>query len=141
VVQDRGAHLGQDRAQGVGFVFRDAGEVVLEVFAAARFFQGLDRGQSLHERFRRRARLRDDEEARRAQVRHLQPAAKDAAVEAVDDEEARAADARGVGGRAPEGELRQRLRAQARTAGAEQHEVGRVLGQVIDHGPCGDEVF
>ncbi len=116
--EDGRAHVAQDRAERVGALFGDAGEVVFQILAAAGFFERLDRDQGLHQRLGRRTRLRDDEEARGAQVDVLQQLAEDGAVEAVDDMDARAAGARDVGGRAPEGELRQRLRAEAGAADA-----------------------
>ena len=97
---------------------------------------GVERGHRLHQRLAGAAGLRDRDEARRLQRQHVEQEAECVGIEIVHEMQARKAAQRADAGHVVAGELDQRLAAEARSAGAEDNDVGGVLRQPL--GGVGD---
>ena len=110
--------------------------MMFHVFAAARLFERAHRGQRLDGRFDCAAGLGYDEEARCAEVEIAQHGVHGRGIEIVRDVDIYTLLT--VCLRTPARKLCQRLRAQRRTADAEDHKVGRIVEKMFGHliDPC-----
>ena len=135
VLQRRKAMCFRERPQRIWLAvlgrFGQDGEMVLHVFAAARFLDSAHGGKRLNGRFHRTARFGDDEETRRAQIAFCEQRIHRRCIEIVEKPDARPALQQGCGRRAPAGELRKRLRPEGRTSRPENEQIARILHQCV----------
>ena len=134
MIQHRRLDAGREFAQHAVARLGDDGEMVLEIFPGARLVEQIGRRQRLHQRFGRAAGFGDRNEARGLQIdlRKIFPPRERVGIVVEGDTRRAAVMAfeRGL----------ERLAAKARSADAEDCDVGRVLAERLGHGLGGRDI-
>src|SRR5581483_5019504 len=137
VVEHGDGEMLAERAQAVGLPFHgrlgDGEKQLWDARLETGLAPGIESGGDLHQSLGRAARFRDDDEACRLEVKAGERKIERAGIEIVVEARARAlfAAVLVVPGDAPAAELRQRLPAEARPAGAEENERAGAVRQLL----------